>query len=107
MEASLVSGITLAWLTCVGIGTYRWEKNNGGATLPPPSLYIGAALSFTIIGLAGQLAPKPAQLFAWGLVVAAAVNGDFGKPATAAATQTKPKQVKAAKATATTVKATA
>jgi hypothetical protein len=75
-----VTGITLAWLTTLGIGTWRWEQGNGTAVLPPPALYVGPALAFSILGLAAQVAPKPAALFAWGMVIAAAINGDFGKP---------------------------
>jgi hypothetical protein len=76
-----MKGITLAWLATLAIGTYRWERNNGSATLPPPSLYVGAAATFAVLGLASQLAPTPAAIFAWGIVVAAVVNQDFGAPA--------------------------
>jgi hypothetical protein len=73
-----VKGITLAWLTTLAIGTYRWERNNGSAVLPPPSLYVGAAVTFSVLGLASGVAPKPAAIVAWGFVVAALVNPQFG-----------------------------
>jgi hypothetical protein len=80
-----VTGVTLAWLTAIGLETWRWESGQGNPTLPPPSIYVKAALAFTILGLAAQVAPKPAQLFAWGMVIAAGVNQNLFAPVKAPA----------------------
>jgi hypothetical protein len=76
-----VSGVTLAWLTALGIETWRYETTAGNPKLPPPALYAKSALAFLILGLVAQAAPKPAQLFAWGIVIAAVVNENLLAPA--------------------------
>lgn len=84
-----MTGVVLAWLTAATLQTWRWETN-AGPGLPPPAIYVKDALAFSIVGLAAQAAPRPAQWFAWALVVAAAVNQDLFAPANRAAAARKP-----------------
>jgi hypothetical protein len=76
-----MTGVTLAWLTAIGVETWRYETTAGNPKLPPPALYAKSALAFLILGLVAQAAPKPAQLFAWGIVIAAVVNENLLAPA--------------------------
>lgn len=69
-------GTTLAWLAFLAAATYRYEKDPANtATLPPPSIYLGSAVIYSLLGLAAGPAPGPAAAFGWALVVAALTTG--------------------------------
>lgn len=77
-----MKGVTLAWLTFLAIQTVQWERTNGPAQLPPPSLYVGSAAAFGLLGGLAQVAPAPASAMAWALIVAAAVTNQFATAGT-------------------------
>lgn len=80
-----MKGVTLAWLTMVGVVTWRFEGQQKG-TLPPPRLYTGTAAVYSLLGLVSAAAPGPATLFGWGLIVAALTTGVLLPPAPAKST---------------------
>lgn len=73
-----MGGIGAAWLAFVAAGTLRWEKDHP-RSLPRPGIYVGAAVVFSLLGVAAT-SPKarpPVTVFAWGLVVAQLVGGTW------------------------------
>lgn len=81
-----MKGTGLAWLAFIGATTYRWETDPANtATLPPPSLYVGSAVIYSLLGIAAGSAPQPAALFGWALVVAAITTGLLVPPITSSA----------------------
>lgn len=75
-----MGGVSLAWVTYLAVATWRYEQGRPG-TLPPPKIYVGSAVVFSILGAAAGPAPGPATAFSWALVVAALVTGVFLPPA--------------------------
>lgn len=71
-----MKGTTVAWLTFTAVATYRWEKAHPG-TPPMPSIYMGSAALFSILGFLAVPAPGLATAFGWALVVAAGTTGAF------------------------------
>ena len=73
-----MNGVGAAWLAFVAAGTYRWERDNP-RTLPRPGIYVGAAVVFSILGVAGssEKARTPVTVFAWGLVLAQLIGGSW------------------------------
>lgn len=73
-----MGGIGAAWLAFIAAGTLRWERANP-RTLPRPSIYLGAAALFSLLGVAAQSerARQPVTVLAWGLVVAQLVGGTW------------------------------
>lgn len=71
-----MKGVTLTWLTFIAVQTYHYERANP-AKLPPPKLYVGSALTFSLLMVAGQVAPGPATAMGVALVVAAGVRDQF------------------------------
>lgn len=79
-----MKGVTLSWLAFLAIQTYQFEKAAPVPALPPPSLYVGSALTFSLLGAVAQVAPKPATYMSVALLVAVGVRNQFktaGKPA--------------------------
>lgn len=71
-----MKGLTLTWLTFIAVQTYQYERVHP-AELPPPTLYVGSALTFSLLMIAGQVAPGPATALGVALVVAAGVRDQF------------------------------
>ena len=68
-----------AMLVEVGLITYRASKRGASAAasiarLPVPAEYAGAVIVFGTLGLFSGRAAVPAAAFAWGLVIATALN---------------------------------
>lgn len=85
-----MGGIGAAWLAFIAAGTLRWERGNP-RSLPRPSIYVGAAAVFSILGVAAtsERARQPVTALAWGLVLAQLIGGTWadalpGQSATAA-----------------------
>ena len=69
-----MKGTTLAWLAFIGAATWRWEQSSQG-TLPPPSIYVGAAGIYSLLGLLAGPAPQFATALGWAVVVGALTTG--------------------------------
>lgn len=69
-----MKALTGAWLAFIGAATYRWEQSNQGS-LPPPSIYLGAGVIYSLLGLLAEPAPELSATFGWALVVAALTTG--------------------------------
>lgn len=90
-----MGGIFSAYVTTLGIITYRWWKNAG--QLPPPVSYAGATAIFGVLGLVARSenGGKFAGVTSWAVVVGAlsapatqiqAVQGIYGVPSIGSAT---------------------
>ena len=73
-----MNGIGAAWLAFIAAGTLRWERANP-RTIPRPGIYVGAAVLFSVLGVAAtsEKARPAVTTLAWGLVVAQLVGGTW------------------------------
>lgn len=73
-----MNGIGAAWLAFIAAGTFRWEKQHP-RSLPRPGIYVGAAVVFSVLGIAGssEKARTPVTALAWGLVLAQLIGGTW------------------------------
>ena len=73
-----MGGIGAAWLAFIAAGTLRWEKDHP-RSLPRPGIYVGAAVVFSLLGVAAtsERARPPVTALAWGLVVAQLIGGTW------------------------------
>lgn len=86
-----MNGVVFSWLAFVAVATLR-EETGQPTHLPPPSIYMGAAVVYSVLGLVSQGGPnaaKAAGVFGGALVVAALVSGSFLPPSARQTTTTK------------------
>lgn len=80
-----MGGLAAAWLTFVAVQTFQYEKQKDVPSLPPPSLYIGSGVVYSLLGLLAIAAPKPAAYLGWAWLLGALVSGQFQTTAARAA----------------------